>query len=325
VRIRLARDLFLGPVEHLLLVALFRYAFEDRHRIDISLAEPEVTTWIQGQTQGLREELELTVAASAEAEALTPSGTTVVVGRFQASDYSADPITLRLGDARTFLERPIVLLLEDAKNDQEFLLTMLTAEERKVVQRYLDRGFLRVDHGGGLENMLHRVVDAARDRQRTDRLWVLFDSDALQPGQPSASSERLRIACAAVPHYQLRRRFIESYLTPQALHGWATTPNRKSERDRRLTILREFLKLRKEQRHHFNMKGGFEGDARRTDASAGTLYDDVADPTRRALRHGFGPEIRRLFATHVTERDLREDSGWSELRPAIQVLLAQLR
>ena len=84
--------------------------------------------------------------------------------------------------------------------------------------------------------------------------------------------------------------------------------------------------MRAEQRHHFNMKNGFTQDSKRTDASAGHLYDDVNGTDKAALASGFGAKIRELFrGDYVTEHDLRADSGWSELRPAITRLLAELR
>jgi hypothetical protein len=74
------------------------------------------------------------------------------------------------------------------------------------------------------------------------------------------------------------------------------------------------------------MKRGFAGDEGRTDATAGTLYDDVTNEDKAVLRNGFGTTVGALFAgANVTASDLRRDSGWSELRPVIQELLAQVR
>ncbi len=58
----------------------------------------------------------------------------------------------------------------------------------------------------------------------------------------------------------------------------------------------------------------------------GCLYDDVNGTDKAALASGFGSKIRELFqGDYVTERDLRADLGWRELRPAITRLLAELR
>ncbi len=74
------------------------------------------------------------------------------------------------------------------------------------------------------------------------------------------------------------------------------------------------------------MKGGFASDAARTDASAGNLYDDVAEADKTVLRNGFGTQIGDLFQTgQVTEQDLRRDTGWSELRPVVERLISLAR
>lgn len=157
--------------------------------------------------------------------------------------------------------------------------------------------------------------------------WVLFDSDALRPGIPSGQSEDLRLACGTIPHYQLRRRFIESYLTPHALNARAAKRTNRTTVRKRFALLAAFLQLRPEQKHHFNMKIGFEGDAQRIDASsAGDLYDDVPASVRSTLKRGFGSNIGELFSgPDVTEAALRRDTGWQEMRPVVQELLMRLR
>ena len=119
---------------------------------------------------------------------------------------------------------------------------------------------------------------------------------------------------------------MESYLPAQALHAWATEGHDRAERKRRFSILAAYISMRDEQRHHYNMKHGFQRDRSRTDASAGTLFSDVPETAKAALEDGFDPQIGRLFGGEkVTEADLRRDSGWSELRPVVRQLLAHLR
>jgi hypothetical protein len=159
------------------------------------------------------------------------------------------------------------------------------------------------------------------------RMWVMFDSDAMTPGAPSSDSEALRAACQDIAHHQLRRRYAESYLTRSALHGWAAGVPRRADRERRLDMFQAFVAMTDDQRHHYNMKHGFDSDAGRTDATAGDLYANVSPAERQALAHGFGDDIAQLFAGEsVTEADLRRDtSAWSELRPVLVDLLARIR
>lgn len=326
MRVRLAPELFQAPVADLLLTTVFQYALDGRHHIEADLAHPVIAEWLQQQSVGLQEQITLAVDLSAEAEALQPSRTVAEIGMFVATDFAATPIRLRPANARAFLERPFSLLLEDEISDRDFVLKMLTDEERKALQERIDRGFVRVQHGGGLPNMRRHLLDRQGDPALRHTIWVLFDSDAMQPGIPSAQSEALRAVCGGIPHHQLRCRYMESYLPARALNGWAARGRDHDERTERFALLRGFLRMQPVQRHHFNMKRGFAGDEARTDATAGTLYDDVTDKDRTVLTNGFGTTVGALFGgADVTESDLRRDSGWSELRPVIQELLAQVR
>lgn len=326
MRAHLAPELFHPPISHALLVTFFRYALDGRHRIEVDLSQAAAGDWLRQQSATLREEIELAIRISAEAEALEPSLTVVEIGRFAATDFTSTPIRLRIEDARTFLETAVSLLVEDAISDRDFLMKMMTTEERAALQEQMHLGYVHFAHGGGLDNMRRRVIDRQGDPSIRHTLWVLFDSDAMQPGMPSRQSEALRAACAEVPHYQLSRRYMESYLPPRALHAWAGEGPDRTERRRRFSILDAYQTMRDEQRHHYNMKHGFARDRARTDASAGTLYDDVPEETKAVLDAGFDSQIGGLFSgDNVTEADLRRDSGWSELRPVVRQLLAQLR
>ncbi len=59
-------------------------------------------------------------------------------------------------------------------------------------------------------------VKAASEKGKVEtmRLWLLFDSDALTPGQPSAHSNALKVLLrgGGVFFYQLTRRNIENYI-----------------------------------------------------------------------------------------------------------------
>jgi hypothetical protein len=326
VRVTLLPELFEPPDQHTRLIALLRYPLDERHRIDLDTTHPAVAAWLAAQARELCEEIELALELSAQTEAMEPSHTAVEVVRAKPSDYLATPLRVSLHEAQRFLESPFVLLLEDEHSDRAFLERMMTGEERRFFERRMQAGDVRVDHGGGIESMTRRITREAAAPEVRHQRWVLFDSDAMRPRKPSAASETLRKACRDITHHQLRRRYVESYLPHKALHGWASGQPRRDVREERLERLRTFVALTDEQRHHYNMKRGFEGDAQRTDATAGDLYANVSQAARQVLAHGFGSDIAELFAGElVTEAELRRDTGWAELRPVITDLLARMR
>lgn len=326
MRVILQPDLFAPPVQHVLLVALINHALEERHRLDVDRQDSAVVAWLREQSSELRAEIELALDSSAHDEAREPSHTVVEVTTLAGSDFERTPIRLHLGQAQQFLGEPFVVLLEDFVSDHSFITKMMSDEERRFFNQRVERGFVRIEHGGGLGSMTRRVATIGNNAAERHRLWVLFDSDAMQPGQPSRQSAELRDAAKRLPHHQLRRRYMESYLPRQALQAWAGSVTNVRTRKDRLERFRAFVELTEPQRHHYNMKTGFEGDTSRTDGTAGTLYDGVAEDTTRTLSHGFGSDIGTLFQTDmVSERDLRSDPGWEELRPVICELLARVR
>ena len=326
MRVILAPGVFRPPVDDTLIIAIFRYALDGRHRVEAELQAPPALAWLETQSPRVQEEIRFAVDWSIEAEALEPSATPIIVSADQQNDWTSVPVQIRIDDLRTLLDTPFSIVLEDANSDKEFLLKMLTSEEHAFIVGQLSRGLIRIEHGGGIPNMRKQITDRARVPAHRHRTWALFDSDALRPGVPSADSELLRRACAGIPHYQLKRRYVESYLPGPSLHNWAGSGRDRDTRRARFELLGAFLRMTPEQRHHFNMKHGFAQDSKRTDAIAGDLYDSVAEKDTITLRAGFGERIRELFGgDSVTELHLRRDSGWSELRPAITELLARLR
>jgi len=324
--ITLASEAFEPPVNHTLLISIFRYAVDGRHRVLAELGSAQVSPWLEMQSPNVRDEINFAVDWSAESEALEPSATRVTLGNYQQNNWTTNPVQIRIDQARAFLERSFSIVLEDAVSDKAFLFKMLTQEERDFISKQLTSGFLRIDHGGGLQNMRKKITDLNADPSSRYRTWVLFDSDALRPGFPSNHSELLRENCESIPHHQLQRRYIESYLPSQALNTWAKIGHGRDERTERFAQIEAFLRMKTVQRHHFNLKDGFSQDAKRTDASAGDLYDDVNQNDQATLAHGLSRKIRDLFeGEYVTEGNLRADKGWSELRPVITRLLAELR
>jgi hypothetical protein len=327
VNVSLLPELFDPPIENTLLVSLLRYPLDDRHRVQLDIGHPSVAAWLAGQSHGVREEITLALDLSTRLEALESSHTKVTVTRVAPSNYLTQPVRVCLADARRFLDAAFVILVEDQISDRAFLERILPREGRRALLQKVRAGFVRIDHGGGVGPMASRMTQDATVTENHHTMWVLFDSDAMQPGAPSLPSEALRIACGAVAHHQLRRRYAESYLPHRALHGWAAGTPRRTAREARLALFRAFVALKAGQRHHFNMKEGFDGDMDRTDATAGDLYADVPAVARAELASGFGRAIADLFATEsVTEADLRRDaSAWSELQPVLVDLLARIR
>lgn len=332
MRVWLDPQLFEPPVEVLSISSLFDHGLQDEHRIDVELEHPAVVAWLERQPAEAREQYVFAVESSAEQEALHPSATSILVTTAEQSSWGGDPPCLSLADARRVLRRPFEVYVEDGTNDR----ALMTTEERELIERLEKDERLKFVHGGGSRLETEVVRRAALHGARL-QTWVLTDSDAMRPGAPSRASQAIVDACTAarIPHHRLGRRYIESYLPPAALERWAAA--RPSRRTTNLPIARAFARMSGPQRHHYNMKGGFEADRPRRAETEGLYYGlDARDRDR--LQSGFGRKIGELFQGRypgtegdrpedriaLSEQELRRDGGREEIRPAIRELLAHL-
>jgi hypothetical protein len=144
-------------------------------------------------------------------------------------------------DALRLMQTPLWLVLENGRNDLQFLRRVLEKKERDVLDEHLAAGRVEVPLGGGtgelkifLENLATLPAAPSISQETTSwvrrlRSWVMFDRDARSddPRLPSEPSETLREQCAAMtrprpfPGHQLGRRTIENYLPFEALRAWA--------------------------------------------------------------------------------------------------------
>ncbi len=232
--------------EHLYLSALLKLGFEGRHRIRTDPLwnpsrehPPGVTFWLMQQPPGIREGARLALQAGIEGEVKSfPMDSTLRVVGTEESDWSRDPPQLSLKEAVSILERPLELMVEDEDNDGAFLCTVAPRNWRDTLAQSLKAGWMRLIHGGGLPRMLPRL-EKKRPRSDLLRLWVLFDSDAREPGRPSAESQSVCEACEinGIAFHQLKRRAAENYLPFEAVSGWVDCSPRNVRRKRRETYL----------------------------------------------------------------------------------------
>lgn len=336
MRVVLDPQLFAPPLEHLSLPGLFDYGVRDEHRIDVDLEHPAVVAWLEAQPADARALYVFAVESSAEQEMLHPSATSIFVTTVEQSSWDSEPPRLTLSDTRRLLRRTFEIYVEDGTNDRAFLLAMMKTEERDLIEQLEQEERLQFVHGGGsrLKTEVGRRAELPGARLQT---WVLTDSDAMRPGAPSRGSQDVVDVCTAarIPHHRLGRRYIESYLPPAALERWGAA--RPSRRRTNLPIARAFGRMSGPQRHHFNMKEGFDADMPRRGEADG-LYDELDALARERLGPGFGRKIGELFQgrypgsegnrpedrLELFEQELRRDGGWEELRPAIRELLAHL-
>jgi hypothetical protein len=342
MRVILEQSIFSDPLLNpLKLYSLLDLSIEGRHLIQTdSLDSKEMSDWLNKQG-GNQEwcEWALTTRGFREDANENPNAPpfTIRVGNVNQSLWNQATPLLSLEDASQFLTQPLTIFLENRRNDRDFLetvailVTVGTNEVGELVsgrdelKRLYEKSWIKFETGGGLGEVLKYVEEELYDKpERYLRCFILFDSDALRPGKPSKNSIDVVEACHKIPcfdnHYhQLMRRAIENYLPMEVLDEvWA-----KQQAPRKRKV-RAFRKLKPHQRHHFNMKKGFQGDAQHS-TKVGNLYEDLDALTKQRLTSGFGGKIAELFKQEppqIKVEWLLQDNQLLEIEPLVLKILA---
>ncbi|WP_437629810.1 hypothetical protein [Sorangium sp. So ce854] len=322
-----------GRTSPLELLAVFQACFDGRHDMITDPpfakgASPIVDTWLASLPKALRDEAVFVLDEGASsASQRTSAAVRLRIGDLASSDLRSGTPTATLADALRLLQAPLRLLVENRRNDGAFLRKLAPPTWRGKLIDALKRRWIELDNGGGLGELTATVMAAARDPMEHMRLWVMFDSDARQPGQPSADARAALAACQQiqqpwpVPAHCLERRAIENYLPVPALFDWAKRAT-GPDKTRLRRCAEAFKELRREQREHYNMKRGIWGDLtseqqrsyirRETDilddADMPPLFQGLSTDPRRHLLHGFGKDVGSVF--HDEGSGVRIEEDW---------------
>lgn len=294
MRVLLADNLFDGRHGVIELIEILAFALDERHIVLIEpefspLSSPHVYEWLAQRGRFDRQELELALELSLEAETKRDRAMrTICIG---ITLQAAEPRTTchSLADARALLRRPLKILVENAHNDGAFVRRMLPPSWRTRLKRFEAESWAVFENGGGLGTL--KITIRNLDGRYALRTVTIFDSDALRSDAPSSESDDVVEECKAkgVEWVRLKRRAAENYLPVASLLLWSEG---KAKRE---LVISAFARLSQAQRHHFAMREGFVKDTS-DGVPLPEYFADVNGDDRQALRRGFGKEARDLFA-----------------------------
>lgn len=322
MKVEIAESLFADFSNSSMLSTASRLAWEERHRVSVvEDGSSSFKNWLDQHPAAVSEEWELINDLAIRLEALEPATSSVVITDVSVSNWTLKTPHVSLADGVALLRAPFEVLVENARNDRAFLMSMATIEQRRRLAELEDKNWLRFSGAGGIGEMKMLLETFAYQRSQTRFVtWVAHDSDALQPNSPSMEALEVRNLCngRAIGHHMLTRRAIENYLPMASLEAWA-----RRQPGERLALYRAYDRMSEAQRSHFNMKGGFKGDAARG-SEMGALYDDLSLKRRAALAGGFGNRIAELYREEGGVLDEHADVSRGEVQLAVGDLLGLL-
>lgn len=307
MRLVLTGSLFAAPaLRHTDLVTLLNLAERRRHIVELE-DEDTWLAWLSTQHERLQLELHGLVKSSIRlAHDELPGALSVQVEATASAPQWAPPrLRLGLADALKLLDEPLGLLLENSRNDWNFLLRLAPGAARTLLQEAEQDRLLEPLMGGGSTIVQQMEARAAHSPAKKARTFVLFDSDRLHPDElhpdwPKQAPEHAE-GCGAVKyevcarmhfpdqHHRLMRRFIESYMPLDALKAWCERTGDKADPIVRGNAFQSFQHLADDQRWFYPMKGGFKKDSSaNATARQRDLYMSLSQAERAALSDGFG-------------------------------------
>jgi hypothetical protein len=222
-----------------------------------------------------------------------------------------------IAEALSDLHLPAVVVCEDVVTDAAFVRALANIFSRGEIADALFAHRIAFANGGGA-----RLPWAARSEmekfQIKPRVFVLFDSDSLTPGEQTkshAAAEALRDDGASV--HVLRRREAENYIPPRAIHHGGVRIgkfNRQRDLSRALTALKN---LSTEQYSHYDFKKGFKAKSFapvKPMPEQVALFSNLNSRTLRTLGQGFGDKI---LACVVEHQDILTIDDFDRLGPDV--------
>lgn len=207
-----------------------------------------------------------------------------------------DPVAeLSLADALSLLKEPLGIFVENAGNDWDFLLKIVSQVTRETLERAVEEGWITVLHGGGAD-MVTNIVKRSTMQRRILRTFAMFDSDRHHPDELAEGWKPVSpVACqgylteiAARTHlgkryWRLQRRFIESYLPKAEIeaHELASgnVPRGAAE---------AFFRMPMQSRWYYDMKRGLSSTSNSAQVRQQGLYAGLGVKDRTLLAKGFG-------------------------------------
>lgn len=311
-------------VDALAVVSVLASCKGRRHQLLVNPRDrPRLDAWIDTHTAKRSDLKRRLTAVISEAEKTAPNaGSTAarLTVVHQGTDWRRARVDPPL--AARMLQRPLKLLVENARNDGAFVKRIAEPSDRRALEEAEKAGWIEFEQGGGLTEILHRLRDLAGSSEpeamiARGRLWVLFDRDAHEANRAceSKNSRSVRELATTITTpwplkaHQLQRRSIENYVPLAAMR-------RCCKDSKHHAWIEAYARLKPDQRHNFNIKKGLAGE--QDDAVFRGM--DAAD---RAALMGKGPNLKGIFPK-VYDSELTQELDARERKQMIASILERM-
>lgn len=147
---------------------------DGRHQLEVlPPAAPCLARWLTDHAGSIRDHYQEILDTSQRELAISARRVTVSIPK------------VPLRTALTLVKTPLYVLVENERNDGAFLRAVLRGPRKQEWQAALSNRYLAFYNGGGMQEIEKRIQSNGAEAVEPLRTFVLFDSDARQPGEPS--------------------------------------------------------------------------------------------------------------------------------------------
>jgi hypothetical protein len=295
-------------VEHYAdILALFRLGL-NRHTIEIEPAKsPLFAGWLEQEGARTGRMCRQVLAEGVKRRARTRRMRTVRVADVATATWDTTP-RLPVTEAARLLKRPLRILLENGRNDRNFLRIITRLVDGFDLHRLVADEMVEIATNGGIDE--NRVWIMGLRPEEPHGMWAMCDSDALcawswpadrsVPKEFGDGAKKLWEACRdrGVYLHVLQRRAIDNYVPLPVIQQWSF-----HREDKRKDIYEALVGLSAEQRHHYNMKDGFSAkrDQEYT-LRADSIFAKLDAGTRATLEDGLNTRTFSVAGLFDEER-----------------------
>ncbi len=218
-------------------------------------------------------------------------------------------------DAARFVEKPLVLLVENRNSDGSFAKRVVTECDKALGRLWRSPGDpIELDSVGGIGEIPREIERRAKEPRLRPRLVVIVDSDRRVPGTEASrearavkrTAEKYGIAC-----WILAKRESENYLPRALLDG-----RRDAGRDHALRV-DAWDRLSADQKDFYDVKDGLSDKPTEPEEA---LFDGLVSNDRSVLSNGFGSSVWLCWSLNVPVRRELLQRGRGDLEHGFKLI-----
>ncbi|MFK7980526.1 MAG: hypothetical protein AB8G86_11120 [Saprospiraceae bacterium] len=198
-----------------------------------------------------------------------------------------DTVAYSLNEAISFLQQPVIIVVENSLNDGHFVRTIVKHFDKTgLLIRHLENNWLKLGNAGGKSNFINFLSgemesfkSLLKPNNQLLRFFVIADSDKKSPNTSVGKQKLITfLEVNKIPnqYHILEKREMENYLPDETID---------SILDNRVFI-DAYLRLSPIQKDYFDLEKGFDRNKKFEDLAdeIKNLYEDISNVDKKIFR-----------------------------------------